>query len=212
MSQARPGTAAAGAALGAAYDLCVVGASWGGLRAVGELLRGLPERLELAFVVAQHRGADSRPGGLEELLQLHTLYPVSEAGDKDPIESGRVYIAPPDYHLLVEPGSFALSVDERVNYARPSIDVLFESASDAYRERLIGIVLTGSNPDGAAGLARIKRRGGVAIVQDPREAEAPAMPAAALAATQADAVLPLAEIGRFLHGLCMPVAPEGGSR
>ena len=188
-----------------AYDLCVIGASWGGLRAVGELLRGLPGRLDLAFVVAQHRGTDSRPGGLEELLQSHSLYPVLEAWDKGPINAGHVYVAPPDYHLLVEPGSFALSVDERVNYARPSIDVLFESASDAYGERLIGIVHTGANHDGAAGLARIKRRGGVAIVQDPREAEASAMPAAAIAATQADAVLPLGEMGRFLHGLCVPV-------
>ena len=191
-----------------AYDLCVIGASWGGLRAVGELLRGLPGRLDLAFVVAQHRGAESRPGGLEELLQSHSRYPVLQAWDKGEIEPGHVYVAPPDYHLLVEPGSFALSVDERVNYARPSIDVLFESASDAYGERLIGIVLTGANQDGAAGLARIKRRGGVAIVQDPREAEAVAMPAAALAATQADAVLPITEMGRFLHGLCVPVEAE----
>ena len=182
----------------------MIGASWGGLKAVGRLLDGLPERLELAFAVAQHRGADSRPGGLEELLQHHTGYRVVEAGDKDPIEPGRVYLAPPDYHLLVERRTFALSTDARVNYARPSIDVLFESASDAYGERLIGIVLTGANQDGAAGLARIKQRGGVAIVQDPGEAEAPAMPAAALAATEADAVLPLAEMGRFLHGLCAP--------
>ena len=193
------------------YELCVVGASWGGLRAVGALLDGLPERLELAFVVAQHRGTDSVPGGLEDLLRSRTRYPVEEADDKQPIESGHVYIAPPDYHLLVDGRSLALSVDERVNYARPSIDVLFESAADAYRERLIGIVLTGANHDGAAGLARIKQRGGVAIVQDPAEAEAPAMPAAALAATEADAVLPLAEIGRFLHGLCAPVGAPGSA-
>lgn len=190
------------------YELCVVGASWGGLRAVGKLLDGLPGKLELAFVVAQHRGADSKPGALEELLQTRSAYPVVEAWDKDPIEPGRVYIAPPDYHLLVEPGSFALSIDERVNYARPSIDVLFESASDAYGDRLIGVVLTGANQDGAAGLARIKARGGVAIVQDPDEAEAPVMPTAAIAATKADAVLPLAEIGRFLHGLCLEPAPD----
>jgi two-component system chemotaxis response regulator CheB len=190
------------------YELVVIGASWGGLRAVGELLAGLPERLELAFAVAQHRGPDARRGGLEGLLQTHSPYPVREVGDKEPIEPGHVYVAPPDYHLLVERGYFTLSVDERVNYARPSIDVLFESASDAYRQRLIGIVLTGANEDGAAGLALIKRRGGVAIVQDPRHAEAPAMPAAALAATSADAVLPLAEIGPFLHGLCLLESKE----
>jgi two-component system, chemotaxis family, protein-glutamate methylesterase/glutaminase len=185
------------------YDLVVIGASWGGLRAVGELLAGLPERLELAFAVAQHRGPDARRGGLEELLQSHTPYPVREVGDKEPIVPGQVYVAPPDYHLLVERDYFTLSVDERVNYARPSIDVLFESASDAYRQRLIGVVLTGANEDGAAGLALIKRRGGVAIVQDPRLAEAPAMPTAALAATSCDAVLPLGEIGPFIHGLCL---------
>jgi two-component system chemotaxis response regulator CheB len=192
----------------AAYEICVIGASWGGLRAVGELLDGLPAKLDLAFVVAQHRGADSRPGGLEELLQHHTGYPVSGAGDKEPILPGHVYVAPPDYHLLVERGSFALSTDERVNFARPSIDVLFETATDAYGDRVIGIVLTGANQDGAAGLARIKARGGVAIVQDPREAEAPVMPTAALAATEADAILPLAEMGRFLHGLCAPVGAQ----
>lgn len=181
----------------------MIGASWGGLRAVGDLLGSLPERLELAFAVAQHRGTDARRGGLEQLLQLRTPYPVREVGDKEPIEPGHVYVAPPDYHVLVERGYFTLSVDDRVNYARPSIDVLFESASDAYRERLIGIVLTGANEDGAAGLALIRRRGGVAIVQDPREAEAPTMPTAALSATGADAVLPLGEMGHFLHGLCL---------
>jgi two-component system, chemotaxis family, protein-glutamate methylesterase/glutaminase len=190
------------------YELCVVGASWGGLHAVGGLLDGLPERLELAFAVAQHRGPESRRGGLEELLQAHTTYPVREAADKERIEPGHVYVAPPDYHLLVEPGSFSLSTDERVNFARPSIDVLFESASDAYGARLIGIVLTGANRDGAAGLARIKQRGGVALVQDPREAEAPTMPEAALAATDADAILSLAEIGRFLQSLCLPTSVE----
>jgi two-component system, chemotaxis family, protein-glutamate methylesterase/glutaminase len=190
------------------YELVVIGASWGGLRAVGELLAGLPERLELAFAVAQHRGPDALRGGLEGLLQAHSPYPVREVGDKEPIQAGHVYVAPPDYHLLVERDYFTLSVDERVNYARPSIDVLFESASDAYRDRLIGIVLTGANEDGAAGLALIKHRGGVAIVQDPRDAEAPTMPTAALAATGADAVLPLAEIGPFLHGLCLPVGSQ----
>ena len=110
-------------------------------------------------------------------------------------------LAPPDYHLLVEPGMFALSVDERVQYARPSIDVLFESAADAYGMGVVAIVLTGANEDGAAGLARVKQQGGVAIVQDPRTAERRAMPEAALAATEPDAVLPLDEIGPFLHRL-----------
>lgn len=181
------------------YRLVAVGASWGGLHAVGRLLSGVPGGLELAFAIAQHRPADSPPRTLELLLQRHAQYPVAEAGDKDPIEAGRVYLAPPDYHLLVEPGSFALSVDERVQHARPSIDVLFESAADAYGERVVGIVLTGANQDGASGLARIKERGGIAVVQDPRTAERRAMPEAALAATEPDAVLPLDEIGPFLH-------------
>src|SRR3712207_2155174 len=186
------------------YELIVVGASWGGLHALSELLEALPPRLGAAVAVAQHRAADAPQGGLEALLQQHTAYPVCEAGDKQRIEPERIYVAPPDYHLLVERGSFALSVDERVQYARPSIDVLFESAADAYRERLIGIVLTGANEDGACGLAEIKRRGGVAIVQDPATAERRAMPDAALAAASADAVLPAPEMGGFLYGLCAP--------
>ncbi|HEY5660942.1 MAG TPA: chemotaxis protein CheB, partial [Gaiellaceae bacterium] len=123
--------------------------------------------------------------------------------DKMAIEPRNVYIAPPDYHLLVEPGSFALSVDERVQYARPSIDVLFESAAFAYGPSLIGIILTGANEDGAAGLATVKERGGVAIVQEPGGAERRAMPDAAIAATVAHAVLPLDEIGAYLHELCV---------
>jgi two-component system chemotaxis response regulator CheB len=187
------------------YDLIVVGASLGGLRAAEKLLRGLPADPGVAVVLAQHRGPDSTRGSLEAILQQHTRLRVVEAGDKDPIEPGNVYLAPPDYHLLVEPGSFALSVDERVQFARPSIDVLFESAADAYGERLIGIVLTGANADGAAGLAAVKRRGGVAVVQEPGTAEARSMPEAALKLTAADAVLPLEEIGAFVYGLCLSV-------
>jgi two-component system, chemotaxis family, protein-glutamate methylesterase/glutaminase len=152
-------------------------------------------------VIAQHRGTDSPSGGLEGLLQDHVARPVVQPSDKEPLERGTVYVAPPDYHLLVDGDAFALSTDERVQYARPSIDVLFESAADAFGERTIGIVLTGANADGAAGLKRIKDAGGVAIVQDPRTAEAAAMPAAALAASTADAILPLAEIPLFLRGL-----------
>jgi two-component system chemotaxis response regulator CheB len=186
------------------YEVIAIGTSWGGLHAVGTLLEGIPPELEQAIVVAQHRSADSTRGVLESLLQRHVERPVTEPGDKDPIEARHVYIAPPDYHLLVDGGRFALSVDARVEYARPSIDVLFESVADAYRERAIGIVLTGANRDGAAGLAAIKRNGGVAIVQDPQTASRRAMPDAALAVAVADAVLPLEEIGAFLRGLCCP--------
>jgi two-component system chemotaxis response regulator CheB len=184
------------------YELIAVGASWGGLNAVGTLLEGIPRELEQAIVVAQHRSAASRRGVLESLLQSHTGRKVCEPGDKQPIEASHVYVAPADYHLLVDGGRFALSLEARVQFARPSIDVLFESVAHAYRERAIGIVLTGANQDGAAGLAAIKRNGGVAVVQDPATATRRAMPEAAIAAAEADAVLPLGEIGPFLYGLC----------
>jgi two-component system chemotaxis response regulator CheB len=185
------------------YEIICVGASWGGLDAVGRLLADLRAGIDLPVVVAQHRHASSTPGGLADLLRLRVKRPVVDAEDKMAIERGKVYIAPPDYHLLVEHGSFALSVDERVQFARPSIDVLFESAAYAYGPGVIGIILTGANEDGAAGLATIKRRGGVALVQDPAGAVRRTMPEAAIAATVADAVLPLEEIGAFLYGLCV---------
>jgi two-component system, chemotaxis family, protein-glutamate methylesterase/glutaminase len=191
------------------FELICVGASWGGLEAVSRLLAGLPAQVDLPVAVAQHRHSGSTPGGLAELLHLRIKRPVQDAEDKMVIERGNVYVAPPDYHLLVERGSFALSLDERVQFARPSIDVLFESAAYAYGPAVIGIILTGANEDGAAGLAAVKQRGGVALVQDPRDAERRTMPDAALAATAADAVLPLEEIGHFLYGLC--VAPEAAS-
>lgn len=184
------------------YDVIAIGASWGGLQAVGTVLEGIPAEVDQPIVVAQHRSAESARGVLESLLQRHSGRPVVEPGDKEPIEPAHVYVAPADYHLLVEEGRFALSVDARVQFARPSIDVLFESVAEGYRDRAIGIVLTGANADGAAGLAAIKRNGGVAIVQDPATATRKAMPEAAIAASVADAVLPLEEIGPFLLGLC----------
>jgi two-component system, chemotaxis family, protein-glutamate methylesterase/glutaminase len=186
------------------YEVIAIGASWGGLQAVGTLLEGIPDELDQAIVVAQHRSPESSRGVLESLLQRHIARPVREPGDKDRIEPRNVYIAPADYHLLVDHRHFALSVDARVQYARPSIDVLFESVAEAYRDRAIGIVLTGANDDGAAGLAAIKRKGGVSIVQDPQTAERRTMPDAAIAGSVADAVLPLEQIPPFLYGLCCP--------
>jgi two-component system, chemotaxis family, protein-glutamate methylesterase/glutaminase len=186
------------------YEVIAVGASWGGLQAVGTLLEGIPREVEQPIVVAQHRSPESQRGVLEALLQHHIGRPVREPGDKEPIEACHVYVAPADYHLLVEDGHFALSVDARVQFARPSIDVLFESVAERYRERAIGIVLTGANEDGAAGLAAIKRNGGVSIVQDPETATRRSMPDAAIAGSIADAILPLEEIGPFLLGLCCP--------
>lgn len=185
------------------YELIAIGASWGGMQAISTLLDGIREHSDVVIVIAQHRHPESGRG-LREAFQAHTPLRVRDAEDKDALESGNVYVAPPDYHLLVErEGTLALSTEARVNYARPSIDVLFESAADAYGRRCIGIVLTGANEDGAAGLRRIKQLGGVAIVQDPTDAERPEMPAAAIAATNADVVLPLAEIPPFMRGLLL---------
>jgi two-component system, chemotaxis family, protein-glutamate methylesterase/glutaminase len=189
------------------YELIVVGASWGGLNAVGEVLAGVGDSCPAAIVVGQHRGTE---GGdrLAGLLQRRTLLRVREAEDKDELTPGTVYLAPTDYHTLIESGgTIALSTEEEVRYARPSIDVLFRSAAEAYRERCVGVVLTGANADGAEGLRLIKELGGVAVVQDPRSAERREMPAAALEATNADLVLPLEEIGLFLRGLL--IAPSG---
>jgi two-component system, chemotaxis family, protein-glutamate methylesterase/glutaminase len=185
------------------YELICVGASWGGLDAVGRLLSDVPDEIDVPIVIAQHRHHTSPGRTLAELLHLRIKRPVEDVDDKMPIEPRHVYIAPPDYHLLVERGSFALSTDERVQYARPSIDVLFESAAYEYGPSVIGIILTGANEDGAAGLAAIKRRGGVAVIQDPAGAARRTMPDAAIAATAADAILPLEDIGKFVYGLCV---------
>ncbi len=192
------------------YDVVAVGASWGGLRALEHVLSSLPRDFGPAIVIAQHRSADSSTSGLATLLSRYARRPVRDVTDKEPIEPCGIYLAPSDYHLLVEPGIFRLSVDERVQHARPSVDVLFESVADSYRERAVGVILTGANRDGARGLSRIKELGGVAIVQDPADAEAHAMPTAAMRSTAADAVLPLQEIPKFLSGLCMEVGQRVG--
>ena len=184
----------------------MIGTSWGGLDAVSRLLDGLHPDVHQPIVVAQHRSTESEDGMLPRLLQHHTRRVVSDPDDKTPIEPDHVYLGPPDYHLLVDDGHLALSTDAPVQYARPSIDVLFESAADAYGSRAVGIVLTGANEDGARGLAAIKQRGGVAIVQDPASSARRSMPDAAIAATVADAILPLEEIPMFLYGLCSEVA------
>ncbi|MES1246558.1 MAG: chemotaxis protein CheB [Actinomycetota bacterium] len=183
------------------YEVIVIGTSWGGLDAVSRLLDGLHDSVRQPIVVAQHRSVDSQDGTLAGLLSQHTRRTVCDPDDKTALEDYHVYLCPPDYHALLEDGHVALSTDEPVQYARPSVDVLFESAADAYGERAIGIVLTGANQDGARGLAKIKELGGVAIVQDPATSTRRTMPDAAIAATHADAVLPLDEIPKFLYGL-----------
>jgi two-component system chemotaxis response regulator CheB len=151
----------------------------------------------MAIAVVQHRAADGE-SRLAHLLGARSPLPVCEVDDMTTVTANNVYLAPAGYHLLVDNGRFALSVDEPVCYARPSIDVLFESAADAYGERLVGIVLTGASEDGAAGLVRIKAAGGLAIVQDPNEALSPVAPRAAIARTAVDYVLGAAAIGPLL--------------
>jgi two-component system, chemotaxis family, protein-glutamate methylesterase/glutaminase len=177
------------------YDVVALGSSWGGLAALQSVLRALPADLSAAVVVGQHRSARSDDSLLALLLSRVTQLRVKDADDKDELVPGVVLLAPPDYHMLVERGSVALSCEAPVAYSRPSIDVLFESAADAYGEAVIGVVLTGANADGAAGLAAVRRRGGTAIVQDPDDAERPEMPRAALEAVPDAHVLALADIG-----------------
>jgi len=186
------------------YEIIVVGTSWGGLGALRALLAELPTDFDVPIALVQHRHRQSEPL-LASLLQERTSLRVSEVEDKTPIAGGQVYIAPADYHLLVERGHFALSTDKPVRFSRPSIDVTFESAADSYAERSVGVVLTGANADGARGLRRIADRGGLSLVQLPDTAESPVMPAAALRAVPEARSLPVAEIGRALAGL----APEG---
>lgn len=182
-------------------EAVVIGASAGGVEALGEILSALPAGFRLPIVVVMHLLATS-DSLLVEVLGLRCSLPLREASDKEPICSGTVYFAPPGYHLLVEADrSLALSVDPPVNYSRPSIDVLFESAAYAYRERLLGIVLTGANEDGARGLASIRRLGGLAWVQDPSTAMADAMPAAAIARAGADRIFDLKEMAAELAAL-----------
>ena len=180
-------------------ELIAIGTSLGGLNALSTLLAALPQALPVPIVIVQHRAVSTDGVGLADLLQQQTALKVVEAEDKIPLEPGTVYLAPADYHLLVESrGMLALSTDGPVRAARPSIDVFFETAAEAYGRALLGVLLTGASADGAQGLAAIKAQGGRAIVQDPATAECRTMPAAALAATAVDYVLPLAKIGEHL--------------
>lgn len=184
-----------------AVGIVVIGASAGGLKAFEQLLPALPATKCPPVVIVQHRGKDTRTG-LCSYLQRRSRLPVCEPEDKQMIEAEKVYLAPSDYHLLVERDSFALSTGPPVCSARPSIDVLFEAAADAYGARAVGVILTGSSRDGAAGLARIKRRRGFAVVQQPDTAEVRFMPEAALALTpDADRVLTLDQISEFLGNI-----------
>ena len=194
-----------------AYELVVVGCSWGGLHALEVVLAGLPHDFDTPVAIVQHRRADS-DDTLAQLLQRYTEMTVREAEDKEVIERGTVYVGPADYHLLVEGDAFALSTDEPVAFSRPSIDVLFESAADALGRHVVGVLLTGANRDGARGLSCIKAVGGLALVQDPATAECRTMPDAGIAEARPDRVLPLVAIGPFLGQLNRQSAPVLGER
>ncbi len=182
-------------------DAVVIGASAGGVEALLGILPPLSARLAVPVFVVVHLPRDGR-SLLVSLFGTRCAAPVVEVEDKMPVVPGTIYFAPPDYHLLIDQGpSLSLSADEPVNWSRPSIDVLFESAVDVYRSRLAGVILTGANDDGAAGLAAVHRAGGIAIVQNPDRAVVPIMPAAALERVAADYVLPLDGIAALLRTL-----------
>ena len=188
-----------------AYEVVAIGCSMGGMHALEMIFHALPQDFPVPLVVVQHRYKTSNDS-LPAFFRRHSKLNVVDALDKQWMQPGSVYLAPADYHLFVERmgdrGELSLSVDDRVEYSRPSIDVLFESAADAYGAGVIGVVLTGANADGARGAKRIKEHGGFVIVQDPKTAEAPAMPEAAIAAARVDRILPLDRIGPFLVELC----------
>jgi two-component system chemotaxis response regulator CheB len=177
----------------ARYSLVVMGTSTGGLHALTRLLSELPANFPLPIAIVQHRSRDSDER-LSLLLGGASLLPVYEAEDKQPLQSPGVYLSPPDYHLLIELDSVALSTEEPVAYSRPSIDVLFESAAYSRGSGVIGVLLTGANQDGTRGLQRIKERGGYVIVQNPDSAESAFMPKHAVKHLRPDRVLNLEQI------------------
>jgi two-component system, chemotaxis family, protein-glutamate methylesterase/glutaminase len=184
---------------GLAPEAIVIGASAGALEVLSNLLPALPSDYRLPILIVVHLPPDNT-SLFAELFRARCAIRVREAEDKEPIEPGVVYFAPPDYHLLVEEDKrLSLSDDEPVLFSRPSIDVLFESAADAYGGGLIGVVLTGANSDGANGLKAVVEAGGVAVVQSPGSAYAVAMPEAAIAACPAARVLPVNEIAAYLR-------------
>lgn len=180
------------------YEAVVMGVSAGGLEALRTFIPRLPASFALPIAIVQHR--DQRPSEfLSEYLDSISELSVREAEDKEPLCAGTVYLAPATYHLMIETGRcFSLSVDGRVNYSCPSIDVLFESAAHVFVQSLIGIILTGANADGAQGAKAIKTHGGLVIVQNPENAQASAMPKAALAAVRPDYITELDQLAPLL--------------
>ena len=181
------------------FEIVVVGVSAGGAKALKTLLSSFSIGFPLPIVIVQHLHKDSDDYYLQNLQKCCSLK-IIEAADKDLIKPGFVYFAPANYHVLVENNkAFSLSNDEKINYARPSIDLLFETASYVYGNKIVGTILTGANSDGSKGLRIIKEVGGLAIVQDPKTAEYDSMPVAAISVTQIDNILSLEKIGPFIE-------------
>jgi two-component system chemotaxis response regulator CheB len=191
-------------------DILVIGASTGGFEALKALVAGLPGDLPASVFVVMHL-SPRQPGLLPELLARTSLLPITHAVDDAPIELGHIYIAPPDHHLLLAPGKMRLTQGPKENRSRPAVDALFRSAAQAYGPRVVGVVLTGQLDDGTAGLWVIKDQGGVAVVQDPADAEAPSMPLSALRNVAVDHVWPLAEMADALARLVQTTAPDNRS-
>lgn len=183
------------------YDAVVVGTSAGGLNALTTILGKLPRQYTIPIIVVQHRSKDSLEL-FEDVLQQKCRMRIKQADEKEAINPGMIHVAPPDYHLLVEiDKTFSLSADPPVQFSRPSIDVLFESAALAFRRNLVGIILTGSNDDGASGIATISHFGGLTIAQDPREAQYSFMPQAAVDTGKVTHIWRLTEIADFLKSI-----------
>jgi two-component system chemotaxis response regulator CheB len=180
------------------YDAIVIGASAGGLYALISILKPLPVNYPIPVIVVQHRSKDER-SLLEEVLKHKCTIRIKQADEKEVIQAGFVYFAPPNYHLLVEGnGTLSLSNDPPVNYSRPAIDGLFEAAADVYKQRLLGIILTGANKDGAQGMRKIRMLGGTTIAQEPGTADYPEMPQAAISTGAILHLLTPEAIGSFL--------------
>jgi len=189
---------------GAGYDIVVMGGSAGGFKAFTAILGALPTGFSLPLLLVQHLHRED-DGAFTRHLENSVSLPVTEAVDKERIEPGRVYVAPADYHMLVErDGTIALSTEGKVNWSRPSIDVLFESASRAYGERVIGIILSGASSDGAEGIRAIRSAGGFTIAQNPDSAEYPFMPRSAIETGAVVQIMTVEEIIVTVAGMCRP--------
>lgn len=183
------------------FGAIVIGASAGGLHALIDILATIPEDYSLPIIVVQHRGKEYKKL-FEEILQTKCLLNVKQADEKEYINGGNIYVAPPDYHLLIEQDkTFSLTSDMHVKHSRPSIDLLFTTAAEVYKDKLIGIILTGASSDGSEGILDIKREGGYTIAQNPDEAEYPYMPNAAITIGAIQNILTLDEIKSYLMNL-----------